>query len=208
MAFRKVTHVSLNKFKSDVLYEDQRCELTLSQEDEYLDDDGAFIRAHEMPKVKVIGSYAHEDLLNAFSRLSSHLAMLCEFKTPKSFFNTEDNDRVDLAVYATGLSLKGGGDSCIITGFRMLKDGKKLSLAVSTSLDNPHYDHNEALLELCELIMSEGVAALSGKRKLWGEQMELEFPGESGDGQSSEEKAPVQSKRRLTAASADDELGF
>lgn len=207
MAFRKVTHVSLNKFKSDVLYEDQRCELTLSQEDEYLDDDGAFIRAHEMPKVKVIGTYAHEDLLNAFSRLSSHLAMLCEFVNPESF-NAEDNDRVDQRVYATGLSVKGAGDACIITGFRMLKDGTKLSLAVSTSLDNPHYDHNEALMELCELIMSEGVAALSGKRKLSGEQMELEFPGESGDGQSSEEKAPVQSKRRLTAASADDELGF
>ena len=207
MAFRKVTHVSLNKFKSDVLYEDQRCELTLSQEDEYLDDDGAFIRAHEMPKVKVIGSYAHEDLLNAFSRLSSHLAMLCEFHTPKSFFNAEDNDRVDHAVYATGLSVKGTGDSCIITGFRMLKDGTKLSLAVSTSLDNLHYDYNEALMELCDFIMAEGVAALGGKRKLSGQQMEMEFPGASGDAQHSDDAALVPVKRRRRA-SADDELGF
>lgn len=207
MALSKVTHVSLGKFKHDRLYEDQNCELTLSQEDEYHDGDGSFNRAHEMPKVKVIGAYAHEDLLLAFSRLSSHLAMLCEFKTPKSFFNTEDNDRVDLAVYATGLSLKGGGDSCIITGFRMLKDGKKLSLAVSTSLDNPHYDHNEALLELCELIMAEGVLALGGKRKLSGEQMEIDFPGESTDAQPSSDETPVSAKRGRKA-SADDDLGF
>lgn len=208
MAFRKVTHVSLNKFKPDVLYEDQRCELTLSQEDEYLDDDGAFNRAHEMPKVKVIGAYAHEDLLFAFSRLSSHLAMLCEFYAPKSFFNTEDNDRVDLSVYATGLSLKGAGDSCIITGFRMLKDGTKLSLAVSTSLDNAHYDHNEALMELCEFIMSEGVAALSGKRKLSGEQMEIDFPGESTDAQPLGDETPVSAKRRRKALIGADDLTF
>jgi len=207
MAFSKVTHVSLGKFKHDRLYEDQNCELTLSQEDEYRDGDGAFNRAHEMPKVKVIGAYAHEDLLLAFSRLSSHLAMLCEFHTPKSFFNAEDNDRVDPAVYATGLSVKGTGDSCIITGFRILKDETKLSLAVSTSLDNLHYDHNEALMELCEFIMAEGVAALGGKRKLSGQQMEMEFPGESGDAQFSDDEAPVQSKRRRKA-SAGDELGF
>lgn len=215
MAFSKVTHVSLNKFKHDRLYEDQNCELTLSQEDEYRDGDGAFNRSHEMPKVKVIGAYAHEDLLLAFSRLSSHLAMLCEFHTPKSFFNAEDNDRVDQAVYATGLSMKGMGDSCIITGFRMLKDGSKLSLALSTSLDNLHYDYNEALMELCEFIMAEGVAALGGKRKLSGEQMELDFPGESTDAQHSDDKAsaplkiPQKRRRKASAdADADDELGF
>lgn len=207
MAFSKVTHVSLGKFKHDRLYEDQNCELTLSQEDEYRDGDGAFNRAHEMPKVKVIGAYAHEDLLLAFSRLSSHLAMLCEFHTPKPFFNAEDNDRVDQRVYATGLSVKGTGDSCIITGFRILKDETKLSLAVSTSLDNPHYDHTEALMELCEFIMAEGVAALGGKRKLSGQQMEMEFPGESGDAQSLDDEAPMPAKRRRKA-SADDELSF
>ena len=204
MAFSKVTHVSLNKFKHDRLYEDQNCELTLSQEDEYRDGDGAFNRSHEMPKVKVIGAYAHEDLLLAFSRLSSHLAMLCEFYTPKSFFNAEDNDRVDQAVYATGLSVKGTGDSCIITGFRMLKDGTKLSLAVSTSLDNLHYDYNEALMELCEFIMSEGVLALGGKRKLSGQQMEMEFPGASGDAESFDDEAPVQAKRRRKSSGSDD----
>jgi len=207
MAFSKVTHVSLGKFKHDRLYEDQNCELTLSQEDEYRDGDGAFNRAHEMPKVKVIGAYAHEDLLLAFSRLSSHLAMLCEFHTPKSFFNAEDNDRVDPAVYATGLSVKGTGDSCIITGFRILKDETKLSLALSTSLDNLHYEYNESLMELCEFIMAEGVAALGGKRKLSGQQMEMEFPGASGDAQFSEDEAPVPAKRRRKA-SAGDELGF
>lgn len=207
MAFSKVTHVSLGKFKHDRLYEDQNCELTLSQEDEYRDGDGAFNRAHEMPKVKVIGACAHEDLLLAFSRLSSHLAMLCEFHTPKSFFSPEDNDRVDQRVYATGLSVKGAGDACIITGFRILKDETKLSLAVSTSLDNPHYDHAEALMELCEFIMSEGVLALGGKRKLSGQQMEMEFPGASGDAQSLGDEAPVQAKHRRKA-SAGDELGF
>lgn len=206
MARSKVTHVSLGKFKHDRPYEDQNCELTLSQEDEYRDGDGAFNRAHEMPKVKVIGAYAHEDLLNAFSRLSSHLAMLCEFHTPKAFFNPEDDDRVDQAVYATGLSVKGTGDSCIITGFRMLKDGTKLSLAVSTSLDNLHYEYNDSLMELCEFIMAEGVAALGGKRKTSG-QMELDFPGESGDAQSLDDEAPVPAKRRRRA-SADDELSF
>lgn len=209
MAFCKVTHVSLGKFKHDRQYEDQNCELTLSQEDEYRDGDGAFNRAHEMPKVKVIGVYAHEDLLLAFSRLSSHLAMLCEFHTPKSFFNAEDNDRVDQAVYATGLSVKGTGDSCIITGFRMLKDETKLSLALSTSLDNLHYDYNEALMELCEFIMAEGVAALGGKRKVSGQQMEMDLrvPGESTDAQPSDDEAPVPAKRRRKA-SADDELDF
>jgi hypothetical protein len=207
MAFSKVTHVSLVKFKHDRPYEDQNCELTLSQEDEYRDGDGACNRVHEMPKVKVIGAYAHEDLLLAFSRLSSHLAMLCEFFPPKPYFNPEDNDRVDQAVYATGLSMKGTGDSCIITGFRSLKDGTKLSLAVSTSLDNPLYEHNEALMELCELILAEGVAALRGKRKLSGQQMEMEFPGASGDAQSSDGDAPVPSKRSRMA-SADDDLGF
>ena len=206
MACSKVTHVSLGKFKHDRLYEDQNCELTLSQEVEYRESDGAFNRAHEMPKVKVIGAYAHEDLLFAFLRLSSHLAMLCEFHTPQSFFSPEDNDRVDPAVYATGLSVKGTGDSCIITGFRMLKDGTKLNLAVSTSLDNLHYDYNDSLMELCEFIMAEGVLALGGKRKLSG-QMELDFPGESGDAQSSGDEVPVPVKRRRKA-SADDELGF
>jgi hypothetical protein len=207
MAFSKVTHVSLGKFKHDRLYGDQNCELTLSQEDEYRNPDGTFDRAYEMPKVKSVGVYAHEDLLLAFSRLSSHLAMLCEFHTPKSFFNAEDNDRVDQAVYATGLSVKGTGDSCIITGFRMLKDGSKLSLAVSPSLDNLHYDYNDSLMELCEFIMSEGVAALGGKRKVSGQQMEMEFTGESGEAQSSDEKDPAPTKRRRKA-SADDELGF
>ena len=206
MAFSKVTHVSLGKFKHDRLYEDQNCELTLSQEDEYRNDDGTFDRAYEMPKVKSVGVYAHEDLLLAFSRLSSHLAMLCEFCPPKPHFNPEDNDRVDQAVYATGLSVKGAGDSCIITGFRMLKDGTKLSLAVSTSLDNLHYDFNDSLMELCECIMAEGVLALGGKRKLSG-QMELDFPGASGEAQSSGDEVPVQSKRRRKT-SADDELGF
>lgn len=207
MAFSKVTHVSLGKFKHDRLYEDQNCELTLSQEDEYRNPDGTFDRAYEMPKVKSVGVYAHEDLLLAFSRLSSHLAMLCEFHTPKSFFNAEDNDRVDPAVYATGLSVKGTGDSCIITGFRILKDETKLSLALSTSLDNLHYEYNESLMELCEFIMAEGVAALGGKRKLSGQQMEMEFPGASGDAQFSEDEAPVPAKRRRKA-SAGDELGF
>jgi len=207
MAQSKITHVSLNKFKSDKDYEDQNCEVHLSQEDEYRYPDGTFDRACEMPKVKMVGVFAHEDLLLAFSRLSSHLAMLCEFHTPKSFFNAEDNNRVDHRVYATGLSVKGTGDSCIITGFRILKDETKLSLAVSTSLDNLHYDHNDALMELCEFIMAEGVAALGGKRKLSGQQMEMEFPGESGDGQSSDDEAPVPAKRRRKA-SADDELGF
>lgn len=208
MAQSKITHVSLNKFKSDKEYEDQNCEVHLSQEDEYRYPDGTFDRACEMPKVKMVGVFAHEDLLLAFARLSSHLAMLCEFQTPKSFFNAEDNDRVDPAVYATGLSVKGAGDACIITGFRILKDETNLSLALSTSLDNLHYDHTEALMELCEFIMAEGVAALGGKRKLSGQQMEMEFPGESGDAQSSDDEAPVQSKRRRKAASADDEFSF
>lgn len=207
MALSKVTHVSLGKFKHDRLYEDQNCELTLSQEDEYHDGDGSFNRAHEMPKVKVIGAYAHEDLLLAFSRLSSHLAMLCEFHAPKSYFNAEDNDRVDPAVYATGLSIKGTGDSCIITGFRILKDGTKLSLALSASLDNLHYEYGEALMDLCEFIMAEGVAALGGKRKLSGQQIEMEFPGASGDTQFLDDEAHVPAKRRRKA-SADDELTF
>lgn len=206
MVYSKVTQVLLGKFKSDILYENQNCELTLSQEDEYREINGEFNRAHEMPKTKVIGAYAHEDLLLAFSRLSSHLAMLCEFCPPKPSFNPEDNDRVDQAVYATGLSVKGTGDSCIITGFRMLKDGTKLSLAVSTSLDSLHYDHTDSLMELCEFIMAEGVAALGGKRKLSG-QMELDFPGESGDAQSSDDEAPVPAKRGRKASESDD-IGF
>jgi len=206
MARSKITHVSLNKFKSEKDYEDQNCEVHLSQEDEYRYPDGTFDRACEMPKVKMVGVFAHKDLLLAFLRLSSHLAMLCEFVNPKSF-NAEDNDRVDHRVYATGLSVKGTGDSCIITGFRILKDETKLSLAVSTSLDNLHYDYNDSLMELCEFIMAEGVAALGGKRKLSGQQMEMEFPGESGDGQSSDDEAPVPAKLRRKA-SADDELGF
>lgn len=207
MALSTVTHVSLDKFKHDRLYEDQNCELFFSVEDEYRNPDGSFDRAYQMPKVKSVGGYAHEDLLLAFSRLSSHLAMLCEFHTPKSYFNAEDNDRVDPAVYATGLSIKGTGDSCIITGFRILKDGTKLSLALSTSLDNLHYEHNEALMDLCDLIMKEGILALGGKRKLSGQQIEMEFPGASGDTQFSDDKAPVPAKRSKKA-SADDELGF
>jgi hypothetical protein len=202
MAHQKVTHVSLGKFKYELPYEQQACEITLSQEDEYRNPDGTFDRAYEMPKVKSVGVYAHEDLLLAFARLSSHLAMLCEFPVRHSF-NPQDDERVDLAVYATGLSVKGAGDACIITGFRILKDDTKLSLSLSTSLDNPHYEYNEHLCDLCESIMAEGVAALGGKRKMAGQQMEMEFPGASGDAESFDDEAPVQAKRRRKASESD-----
>lgn len=206
MPTTKVTHVSLGKFKHEHPYEDQNCDLTLSQEDEYYTLEGGFDRAHEMPKAKIIGAYAHEDLLLAFSRLSSHLSMLCEFSAPKHF-NPDAEERLDQSVFATGLSMKSAGNSCIITGFKILKDGGKLNLALSTEFDNPHYEHGEALVELCELIMSEGLEALKGKKKLAGQQVEMEFPGESS-GLEGVTIAVGNRRRKALVSGGEDDLGF
>ena len=194
--------INLEKFNPDLAYEDQTCGPILAFAEEVNDDDGRFQYAKEN-KAKLKNFFCHNDLLDKFNTLCSHLAIVCEMNAKmKSIGDTEIDHPEILAhkIYATGIVITGSGESdgVVIIGFKVLAGGARLNL-VTPNIMFDDYEHASHLIDLLAEIEREASAAYRGKRKVI--QGSLFDDGEGSDGGPDDEfdtqDDPIQSMKAL-----------
>lgn len=194
--------INLEKFNPDLAYEDQTCGLNLSFAEEVNDDDGRFQYAKEN-KAKLKNFFCHNDLLDKFNTLCSHLAIVCEMNAKmKNIGDTEIEQPEILApkIYATGIVITGTGESegVVIIGFKVLAGGARLNL-VTPNIMFDDYEHASHLIDLLAEIEREASAAYRGKRKVI--QGSLFDDGDGSDGGPDDEldtqDDPIQSMKAL-----------
>lgn len=161
--------ISLEKFNPDLDYQDQTCGLSLAFAEEVNDDEGRFQYAKEN-KAKLKNFFAHNDLLERFNTLRSHLALVCEMNANlKNIGDAEIEQPEILAprIYATGIVMTGSGenDGVVIIGFKVLAGGARLNL-VTPNVTFDEYEHASHLMDLLADIEKEASAAYRGKRKI------------------------------------------
>jgi len=169
-----IQKINIEKFDESTDYDQQFCGLKLSLIEEVTNQDGEFLFTREKPSVKMRNFFAHNDLMEKFEKLRSHMVEICEFD--------KENEGT---VFVTGVTYTGTLESegFVLTGFKVLKSGKKLNI-VTPNIGLADQDGTE-LLDILTELENEAIEAYSNKKRKEF-QREL-FDDQEADGGSDDE---------------------
>ena len=205
------TKIGLSKLDPALALERQYTSLECDMVEEQYSENDDFIRAIEK-KIKLRNQWCHLDMLNLFSALRPHLALICEIAhdTP----DTEDPDAVlDIdaispGIYAKSVIISGSNENLRVSiiGFKTLSFDNQLDLKTPAIPLDGDYPFATQLMDLIAGLESEARQAIY-EQKGCGAQLDLFADNGQEPGQSKPKKA----KRRNLAedfADALDEAGL
>jgi len=196
--------ISLSKFNPDVPHEDQTCGLSLDFSEEITNEAGDFEFAKES-KQKLKNFFCHNDLMENFRKLRSHLSVVCELYKSETVTGLDDVDAVAPKIYVTGVTMTGGGEGegVVMVGFKVLQSGGRLNL-VSPNVKFDEYEHAEHLMNILSELEREAAAAHKGKRKvIQGDLFETDWDAIADGGtddEFDEPSDPIESIKEMKAS--------
>lgn len=193
------TKIALQKFNPDLSYEDQTCGLNLEFSEEITNTDGKFEFAKEN-KAKLKNFFCHNDLLEKFNIMRSHLALVCEMNANLKKLDPEEPDVLAPRIFATGIVFTGDGESdgIVIVGFKVLANGSRLNL-VTPNVQFGDYEHGGHLTDLLGELEQEAGHAYRGKRKVVQGDLFDSGEGEADGGTDDEQDEPADPRAAIKA---------
>ena len=131
--------------------------------------------------------FAHQDLVDAFTMLRSHMAFICDLPEARglTLHELEDDDDLLEKIKITGMSLGGDGEheGVTIIGMKILNSGKVLNLVAPFTKfvdENQPYLYGDELCHITDHVSHEVLAYVEGKYAPSAQQ-ELDFENSSDE---------------------------
>lgn len=188
------TKIGLSKLDPALAIERQYTSLECDMVEEQYSENDDFIRAIEK-KIKLRNQWCHLDMLNLFSALRPHLALICEIAHDTPDMEDPDAvldiDAISPGIYAKSVIISGSNENLRVSiiGFKTLSFDNQLDLRTPAIPIDGDYPFVGQLMDIISGLESEARAAIY-EQKGCGAQLDLFADGEGQEpGQSKPKKA-------------------
>ena len=159
--------VKLNKLEPGTTWENQLTTITMDITEEVHDDEGNFMFSLEKPGVKHHNFFAHNDLLELFDQLRPYMVLICEFNQ-RNLKKDDTPETFAPGYFVNQVTVTGSGenDGVVLSGFKVLRDGKKLNINtpnVNFGVDD--YNWLPELQQIIEDIIAEAKEAYTNRKR-------------------------------------------